>query len=111
VEAQESSKAAKIAYEKFSKEADSHAKEIEKFMALKDEKFAGVCHPVMIHASPCCDSCTVQCEVLSSAGMYYESHHDECQRNLTLQLQEISQVCVRLHILRALACRVPGAQA
>lgn len=41
VEVQESSKAAKLAYEKFSAEADSHAKEIEKQMALKDEKYAG----------------------------------------------------------------------
>jgi chromosome segregation ATPase len=41
VEAQETSKAAKAAYEKFSAEANSHAKEIEKLLALKEEKFAG----------------------------------------------------------------------
>ena len=41
MEAQKSSKTAKVAYEKFAKEADAHAKEIEKLLALKDEKYKG----------------------------------------------------------------------
>ena len=41
VEAQETSKSAKAAYEKFSTEAAQHAAEIEKLESLKDEKLAG----------------------------------------------------------------------
>lgn len=41
MEAQETSKSAKIAYEKFSAEAASHAKEVERLEALKEEKFIG----------------------------------------------------------------------
>lgn len=41
MEAQETSKAAKMAYEKFSAEAAQHAKQIEGLEALKEEKLAG----------------------------------------------------------------------
>ncbi len=41
MEAQETSKSAKAAYEKFSAEASQHAAEIEKLESLKDEKLAG----------------------------------------------------------------------
>lgn len=41
VEAQETSKSARAAYEKFSAEASQHAAEIEKLEVLKDEKLAG----------------------------------------------------------------------
>ena len=42
VEAQETSKSAKAAYEKFSSEAADHAKQIEGLERLKDEKLAGL---------------------------------------------------------------------
>jgi hypothetical protein len=75
VEVQESSKAAKLAYEKFSAEADSHAKEIEKQMALKDEKYAGDTPLSSQKSGQCCSESSSLtspgCILLSTPVVHY----------------------------------------
>ena len=56
MEAQETSKAAKLAYEKFSAEAAEHAKHIDSLESLKEEKLAGKnpCHRTTLCSSARC---------------------------------------------------------